>query len=110
MVPHHGSRTSSHLSFVKKTSPQYAIFSYGRNNYGIPHQEVIDRYELIGSQVLTTEDYGEIIISVSSKGEITVNSFYNRTKQNKSIMINSIGFSLLIFFMLKFQERRNENE
>lgn len=42
LVGHHGSNTSSDLSFIKKISPKEAIISCGRNNkYGHPHQEVL---------------------------------------------------------------------
>ena len=39
---HHGSRTSSSLSFVGFVSPEYAVFSRGcDNSYGHPHEEVV---------------------------------------------------------------------
>ncbi|MHB0776940.1 DNA internalization-related competence protein ComEC/Rec2 [Halomonas sp. WWR20] len=42
---HHGSRTSSSVSFVKAMAPVNVVFSAGRDNrYGHPHAEVVRRF------------------------------------------------------------------
>jgi competence protein ComEC len=44
-VPHHGSRSSSSLSFLNAVDPRYAVISAGhRNRFSFPHPEVLDRY------------------------------------------------------------------
>lgn len=60
VVPHHGSNTSSSEDFVEKASPNIAVMSYGKNNYGIPSAEVIDRYVKENSIILSTFKHGEI--------------------------------------------------
>ncbi len=60
VVPHHGSITSSCEVFVGKTRPNIAVMSYGRNNFSIPSEKVIDRYEKAGSRIFSTFDDGEI--------------------------------------------------
>jgi len=60
IVPHHGSSTSSSESFVEAVKPEIAVISYGKNNYGIPSDEVIKRYEAVNSKLFSTFNQGEI--------------------------------------------------
>lgn len=61
VVPHHGSLSSSTPQFVKALSPQYALIPVGvANQYGLPKDAVIKRYEAIGSKVLLTHQTGAI--------------------------------------------------
>lgn len=53
-VPHHGSNTSSTESFIKQLSPEHAVICVGRNSYGHPHKDVIERYESKGISVYQT--------------------------------------------------------
>ncbi|NLY36353.1 MAG: MBL fold metallo-hydrolase [Tissierellia bacterium] len=43
--PHHGSRHSLERSYYDAVDPQIVILSYGRNNYGHPHPEVMQYLE-----------------------------------------------------------------
>ncbi len=44
-VSHHGSKTSSIESFIDNIEPSFAIISVGKNNkYGLPDEEVINRF------------------------------------------------------------------
>jgi competence protein ComEC len=85
IVPHHGSNTSSTQDFINKIKPEIAIFSYGKNTYGIPSQLVIDRYKEAGSEVLATFIDGEINIMVN-KDKI----YYNTYTGNYSTSMNEI--------------------
>ncbi len=52
---HHGSRTSSDVSFVGYVSPSYAVFSRGcDNSYGHPHKEVVELFARFGIPTLDT--------------------------------------------------------
>lgn len=65
-VGHHGSKTSSDVSFIEEVSPELVIISAGKDNrYGHPHQEVLDLFAGIG--VLSTYESGNI--SIFSDGE-----------------------------------------
>ncbi len=65
-VAHHGSRTSSSEEFLEQVKSEYAIISCGQNNdYGHPHQEVMDR--LKGVTIYRTDEEGTIL--VTSDGE-----------------------------------------
>ncbi len=58
---HHGSRTSTSLSFAQAASPLFGIISAGRDNtYGHPHQEVLSILERVGAEVLGTAEEGTI--------------------------------------------------
>ena len=43
-VPHHGSKSSSTHDFIDALSPDNALICVGKNNYGHPSQEVLNRY------------------------------------------------------------------
>ena len=63
-VAHHGSRTSSTEPFVTATKPRYAIISVGRDSmFGHPHAEVVQRWQAVGAEVLTTGECGTITVT-----------------------------------------------
>ncbi len=72
VVPHHGSRTSSSLPFVRALSPQYAIVSasYG-NRWGFPKPDIVERWETAGASVLDTANSGAIAMRVCADTGIT---------------------------------------
>lgn len=60
---HHGSRTSSSLSFIHQIRPMITVISSGRNNlYNHPHDEVIDLLAKENSAVMNTQMQGSISI------------------------------------------------
>ncbi len=60
-VPHHGSVNSLSKSFYKKLRPDLAVISVGKNNYGMPSQEVIKALEEEGA-----------IVKLTSKGQVNL--------------------------------------
>jgi len=62
-VPHQGSRTSSSPSFVAATRPRLALVSVGRNPFGHPDPEVLDRYRARGALVLRTDRDGTVEVA-----------------------------------------------
>jgi len=73
-VAHHGSRFSSTESFLQEISPMLAVVSCGAgNSYGHPHDETLQRLHAAGSTILTTPEYGAIVVEVRREGrEMTV--------------------------------------
>lgn len=60
-VGHHGSNTSSDISFLKKIKPKYAIISAGRNNrYNHPSKETIKTLETLKIKYFSTQEKGTI--------------------------------------------------
>lgn len=60
-VGHHGSSTSSHPFFLEEIQPDIAIYSAGVDNeYGHPHDEVIERLTNIGADIYGTDKNGTV--------------------------------------------------
>ena len=59
LMPHHGSKTSSTVSFLDAVAPRLALVQAGyRNRFGHPAPEVLARYEQRGVQVLASAACG----------------------------------------------------
>ncbi len=59
---HHGSKTSTALSFLTAVAPEYAVVSTGKDNsYGHPHVEVVKRVEQAGVNLRSTAEDGTIV-------------------------------------------------
>ena len=61
-VGHHGSSTSSSINFINRVNPDLAIISVGKNNYGHPSNEVVNRFKKRGIKVLRTDYSGAITL------------------------------------------------
>ncbi|MBI5238097.1 MAG: DNA internalization-related competence protein ComEC/Rec2 [Deltaproteobacteria bacterium] len=62
--PHHGSRTSSGMEFLKKAGSEAVVISAGRDNpSGHPHPEILERYRAMGIKVFRTDIDGAVIVS-----------------------------------------------
>lgn len=65
---HHGSRTSTSLSYANAVSPALAIISAGKENtYGHPHQEVLNILNNVGAKILSTIEKGTITIETDGQ-------------------------------------------
>lgn len=63
-VGHHGSRTSTTEAFLQAVKPSIALISAGEGNqYGHPHQEVLNRLTDRGIQIFRTDELGTVIVS-----------------------------------------------
>ena len=64
---HHGSNTSSGLSFMQKVNPKAVILSYGKDNsYGHPHSEIVDNIKKVGAAAYGTAVSGSVIVTTDS--------------------------------------------
>jgi len=61
-VPHHGSRFGLTKQLLEKVSPQVAVISVGKNNYGHPSKEVIELLKNKEIKVLRTDREGDVEI------------------------------------------------
>lgn len=65
---HHGSRTSTSLTYAEAVSPDYAVISAGKDNtYGHPHQEVLEILNKVSAQIVSTIDLGTIKFETDGK-------------------------------------------
>jgi competence protein ComEC len=113
IVPHHGSNSSSTTDFIDKVNPSIAIISYGKNNYGMPSEEVTLRYEDKKSIIMSTFNQGEINFIL--KGD---KMYYNTYTDKKSdnyyelylygLIPNLINFCLLSAWIVNEKGEKNE--
>lgn len=71
-VGHHGSNTSSSEKFLNQVLPEIGIIEVGKDNsYGLPKENIINRYEKIGTKLYRTDENGTIqVISDGTTNKI----------------------------------------
>jgi competence protein ComEC len=74
-VGHHGSKYSSSDYFLKAVNPKISAIEVGKNYYGHPTKEVLERLALVGSQIFRTDQNN--IIKLAIKGN-EINIFKKR--------------------------------
>lgn len=73
---HHGSRNSNSKEFLAAATPSYGVISVGESNqYGHPHEEVIDNLCEVGAKIYRTDRSGDITFKLES-GSIKVETEY----------------------------------
>lgn len=73
IAPHHGSKTSSTLPFLKAISPELAIFSQGyKNRWNMPHPDVIERYQKLSIGTLDTSSSGQITLVIEENKPLVI--------------------------------------
>lgn len=76
MVPHHGSKTSSTYSFLKKVKPKFSVISCGKDNlFKHPNDEVLKRYEKINSKIYRTDEKGLISFKIFKNKKVKIKTF-----------------------------------
>ncbi len=61
---HHGSTTSNTKEFIEAINPEFAVFSCSADNkYGHPHDEIVELFDILGIQHLSTYKSGDIVFS-----------------------------------------------
>lgn len=60
-VSHHGSKNSTSDDFLKAVKPKESIISVGKNSYGHPAKELMDRLKNINSEILRTDEMGDLV-------------------------------------------------
>lgn len=64
VVPHHGSRTSSTVAFIRAVAPALAVIGCGyRNRFGHPRPEIVARYTTHDVRVVRTDLEGAIALT-----------------------------------------------
>ena len=66
-VAHHGSKYSTSEEFLKVTNPELAVIEVGKNRFGHPSEEVMERLEGVGAKVMRTDLDG--VVRVISDGK-----------------------------------------
>ena len=71
-VAHHGSRYSSCEEFLKGVKPQIAVIQVGKNNYGHPADETLQRLASTGAIVYRNDLSGAIGIAIPHPGRLKI--------------------------------------
>ena len=61
-VPHHGSKFSSSAGFLQAVNPKISAIGVGKNTYGHPTDQVLNRLANIGSKIFRTDKNGTVKI------------------------------------------------
>lgn len=65
-VSHHGSKTSSTPEFLSAVRPKLAVIEVGKNSYGHPTKEAIERLQAAGARVMRT-DKGDVVVRTDGR-------------------------------------------
>lgn len=83
-IGHHGSVSSTTSEFLRKVSPEYAVISCGAGNeYGHPHQEVLNSLKESGITTYRTDLMGTIVFRVDRDGNICITT--DRSSEQKDM-------------------------
>ena len=63
-VAHHGGQDSTSADFLSVVKPEYSVICVGENTYDHPRKVVLDRLTDVGSKIFTTQDKGDIILTI----------------------------------------------
>lgn len=69
-VAHHGAASSTGEIMLAQTTPSVAVISVGRNNYGHPSPDTLER--LSGCAVYRTDERGAVTVVMKANGETEV--------------------------------------
>lgn len=67
-INHHGSPNSSNETYVDTLAPKAAVVSVGKNSFGHPNQEVLDRWDEHGDVYQTQDEDSNALVD----GNVTV--------------------------------------
>lgn len=75
IAPHHGSRSSSSEEFIRAVSPKAVLISCAeRTAFGIPHPQVLQRYESACIRVYRTDQHGAVQLTADGH-EVEITPF-----------------------------------
>ncbi|MCK4525236.1 MAG: MBL fold metallo-hydrolase, partial [Candidatus Andersenbacteria bacterium] len=60
-VSHHGSKYGTSNEFLKSVKPEKAIISVGKNSYGHPAKELLNRLKNMNIEIFRTDEMGDVI-------------------------------------------------
>ena len=74
VAPHHGSQTSSTDDFLRAVQPKLVLIPAGyRNQFGHPHDEVLQRYKSMQISAFNNSEEGSILVNLANV--VTVESW-----------------------------------
>ncbi len=66
-IPSHGSKSSSCDEFIALSGAEYAVISCGKNGYGHPSEEVLQRLKDAGVKTSVTQSNGAVVFDITGE-------------------------------------------
>jgi competence protein ComEC len=71
-VGHHGSRYSTGDDFLAAASPRVAVIQVGKNTYGHPHPDVLEKLTDFGTLIFRNDTDGAVMLRIDADGSVGV--------------------------------------
>lgn len=107
-VAHHGAKTGTSQKFLSYIQPKIAIISVGRNSYGHPADETIERLQAINCKIYQTMSLGDIALSVDSKGTIVMGGENNAPIIDVTIVISVFIVGILVVWGVQPSKKKGK--
>lgn len=110
-VPHHGSKTSSKEELIKKFNPKVAIIQLGKNNFGHPNEDILNRYLKNKTHIFRNDISGLISVDIS-KNEMSFKGYLKEQemfvyflKKNNYIFIYALYIATILLMMIEYKDK-----
>lgn len=70
LVTHHGSKSASSDALLREIRPRFAVLSVGRNSFGHPTEEVVQRLEGRRAKIWCTDVNGDVTLTIAGGGKL----------------------------------------
>lgn len=90
IAPHHGSKSSSSIGFLKRVAPSYVVFSTGYlNRWDMPSEAILSRYSKLNIDHFNTAELGMIRFNFGRGSEHKTEQKLDKLVPVKNIEISS---------------------
>ena len=77
-VPHHGSGSSSSDELLEAVKPKVAVFQCGKNNYGHPAPQIVEKYKKKGIIIYRNDLDGAIGLTIGKFNKVKIKTVISR--------------------------------
>ncbi len=88
-VPHHGSKTSSSEELLGILKPKFAVIQCGKNNFGHPDEDVLERYRRVNARIFRNDKDGWIEFTVDVEGNLNWDRFLKPETGLKQLLLKN---------------------
>ncbi|MFA5524568.1 MAG: DNA internalization-related competence protein ComEC/Rec2 [Tissierellales bacterium] len=99
-VPHHGSYTSSTTELIAKANPSYGVIQVGKNSFGHPNNEVLERYEQNGTSIFRNDTNGLITFKIHRENIDIYTYIKDKPSFNDIIIIYRYKLIILALYII----------
>ncbi len=92
LSPHHGSRTSSSMAFLKAVAPRLCVISSGQDRFGrFPHPSILERLTKMGCESICISHSGAVTLRVNPGG-FDVHPFLSKGSMKDRVIVKNRSF------------------